>query len=100
MRYAILIAALLTLAAAPSNVVLAFEADTSGNTNPDGSTRYVDPDENPQFGPTESSSGSSSSVSHGMQFGGGAISAYGSSSQLSSGPEEQPWLAPRMRAGH
>jgi hypothetical protein len=99
MRYAILIAALLTFAAATPNATLAFEADTSSNTNPDGSQRYVDPDDNPQFGPTESSSGNSPSAGHGMLFGGGVVSGYSGSSD-SAGPGEQPWLAPRMRAGH
>ena len=97
MRYAILIAALLTFGAVTPNGAWAFETDSAGNTNPDGSTRYVDPDDNPQFGPTES--GSSPSASHGMLFGGGVVSGYTGSSD-SAGPGEQPWHAPRMRAGH
>jgi hypothetical protein len=90
-------AALLACAAVPK-AALAFETDASGNTNPDGSQRYVDPDDNPQFGPTESDS-SSSSANRGMQFGSGVISGYTDSSD-SAGSGNQPWLAPRTHPGH
>jgi hypothetical protein len=100
MRNAVLIAALLTFAAAAPNAALAFDVDAPGNTNPDGSTRYVDPDDNPQFGPTESNSvSSSSSATLGMPFGGGVITGYTGSSD-SAGAGDQPWLAPRTRVGH
>lgn len=96
MRYALLVAALLICAAAPG--AFAFETDATSNTNPDGSQRYVDPDDNPQFGPTESSSGSSSGRTS-MPFGSGVISGYTGSSD-SAGAGNQPWLAPRSRSGH
>jgi hypothetical protein len=97
MRYALLVAALLAgLALADS--ALAFETDTAGNSNPDGSQRYVDPDENPAFGATESSDGSARS-GRSTPFGGGVISGYTGSTD-SAGPGDQPWLAPRSRAGH
>ncbi len=46
----ILVAAFLSLAmlAAPA---LAFDIDTSTSTNPDGTARYVDPDDKPMTGP-------------------------------------------------
>ena len=95
MRYALLVAALLACAAAP-NAAFAFETDATSNTNPDGSQRYVDPDDDPQFGPAESASGSSSGS---LQFGSGVVSGYTGASN-SVGPGDQPWLTPRTRSGH
>lgn len=97
MRYALLMAALLACAAAP-NAAVAFESDATANTNPDGSQRYVDPDENPQFGVSESGA-SSSSASRSTPFGSGVISGYTGSSD-SAGSGNQPWLAPRSQPGH
>jgi hypothetical protein len=97
MRYALLVAALLACAAAPG-AAFAFEADASSNTKPDGSQRYVDPDENPQFGLGDSGSTSSSST-RGTWFGNGVISGYTGSSD-SAGSGNQPWLAPRSQPGH
>ena len=97
MRYALLVAALLACAAAP-NAAFAFETDATSNTNPDGSQRYVDPDDDRQFGPRYSfpravrRSGS-------LQFGSGVVSGYTGASN-SVGPGDQPWLTPRTRSGH
>jgi hypothetical protein len=96
MRYALLMAALLACAAAP-NAALAFESDATTNTNPDGSQRYVDPDESAQFGLSDSGS-SSSSLGRGSLFGSGVISGYTGSSD-SAGSGNQPWLAPRSQPG-
>ena len=94
MRYALLVGALLACAAV-TGAAQAFETDTRGNTNPDGSQRYVDPDDNPQFGPTEQDG---SSAGRSMPFGSGVISGYTGSSD-SAGSGDMPWLAPRSHPG-
>jgi hypothetical protein len=96
MRNALLVAALLTWISVPT-VAFAFETDAAGNTNPDGSQRYTDPDESPQFGSAEQ--GNASSSRNTMRFGNGVVSGYTGSSD-SAGPGDQPWLTPRARTGH
>lgn len=96
MRYALLVVALLACASAPG-AALAFETDANGNTNPDGSQRYVDPDENPQFGLDQSDNPASAGRS--IPFGSGVISGYTGSSD-SAGAGDQPWLALRPHPGH
>ena len=47
---AFLIAALLAFAMLVPRTALAFELDSAGSSNPDGSARYVDPDESMNLG--------------------------------------------------
>jgi hypothetical protein len=46
----LLIAAMLAFALLAPHTALAFEFDSAGSSNPDGSAKYVDPDENLNLG--------------------------------------------------
>ncbi len=62
-----LVAALLAFVLAGSGAALAFDVQTLGTTNPDGSARYADPEERLERAPLGAMGGIS--VTPGLQFG-------------------------------
>ena len=81
----ILASALLSLAAlAPP--AFAFETDSSTSTNPDGTARYVDPDDKPIGGPL-----GTVTVTPGSNFSNGTSTSTSSSSQ---GSQQFDWTNP------
>ncbi len=59
---ALLVAAVLAFAMLVPREALAFEFDSAGSSNPDGSARYVDPDENLNLSTPKADSGSTKST--------------------------------------
>jgi len=65
-----LVAALLAFVVAGSGAALAFDLQTLGTTNPDGSARYADPDEKFDKAPLGGAGGAGSvTIAPGLQFG-------------------------------
>jgi hypothetical protein len=59
---ALLVAALLAFAMLAPRTALAFEYDSAGSSNPDGSPKFVDPDENLNLSTPKADVGSSKST--------------------------------------
>lgn len=98
--------AFMMLQVAPG-AALAFDVQPGGGSVSEGSTGYVDLDEDlrAQLGQTKDTGASgvgagAVSKGTGLQFGGGVFSGSASTNPTSSSYDERPWIAPRTRPGH